>query len=381
MTPSEPRAAATASSAVEAVSHRDAPPSTGAGQFTEYLVECREAILEAIRDLLPQQGRCRPILYDLMLEYPLRQAKALRPALCLATCAALGGRRESVLPTAAALELYHNAFLIHDDVEDGSESRRDGPTLHRRYGMPIAVNVGDAMLAMTLEPLLDNVATVGVGKALRILQTVARMARESAEGQAIELDWIRRDTWDLVDADYVRMVHKKTSWYTFVTPLAVGALVADATPAVDRALRTYGSLLGVAFQIQDDVLNLVTDTGRYGKELAGDLWEGKRTLILLHVLRAAGDTDRARALAILAKPHPALAGASVPPAGVKTEDDVTFLLDLVRRHGSIDYARGVATRWAHRARAAFARVATVIAPSIHRDFLESIVAFVVQRDH
>ena len=90
------------------------------------------------------------------MEYPLREAKGLRPALCIATCRALGGSLEAVLPSAAVLELYHNAFLIHDDVEDGSERRRGMPTLHRDHGAPIAINVGDAMLGLALSPLLDN---------------------------------------------------------------------------------------------------------------------------------------------------------------------------------------------------------------------------------
>jgi geranylgeranyl diphosphate synthase type II len=88
-----------------------------------------------------------------MLDYPLREAKALRPAMCIATCRALGGSTEGVLQSATVLELYHNAFLIHDDVEDESEKRRDGTTLHRAHGVPVAINVGDGMLALALEPL------------------------------------------------------------------------------------------------------------------------------------------------------------------------------------------------------------------------------------
>ena len=86
------------------------------------------------------------MLFNLMLDYPLRDAKALRPALCIATCRALGGQLEEVLPSAAVLEFFHNAFLIHDDIEDQSELRRGAPTLHYAHGVPIAVNVGDAML-------------------------------------------------------------------------------------------------------------------------------------------------------------------------------------------------------------------------------------------
>jgi geranylgeranyl diphosphate synthase, type II len=383
---------------------------------TAYLAEARDLVLDEIRTLMPRDPRTHDVLYGLMLEYPLRHAKALRPALCIATCRALGGRLEAVLRSAAVLELYHNAFLIHDDVEDGSEQRRDRPTLHREHGVPIAVNVGDAMLALALEPLLDNMRLLGMGKALRILQAVARMARVSAEGQAIELDWIRHGDWERSDADYVRMVYKKTSWYTFVTPAVVGAIVAGC-PERMPALRKFASLLGVAFQIQDDVLNLEA-RGPYGKEAAGDLWEGKHTLILMHALRAATPAERERARRILRKQRPAAetvapaarlaelgrllegleAAGGIAPAArqalaaavdrlgaalgdeVKTADDVAFLRALVDRHRSIDYARGVARHWALGARRALDACTTFLSPSVHRDFLSALVDFVVDRD-
>jgi geranylgeranyl diphosphate synthase type II len=341
-----------------------------------YLTECRQLALAELREIIPQRGRCRPILYDLMLDYPLRAAKALRPALCIATCRALGGPLEAVLRSAAILELYHNAFLIHDDVEDGSELRRNRPTLHWTHGAPIAVNVGDAMLALALEPLLDNMRLLGLGKALRIMQTVARMARESAEGQAIELHWIRERRWDLQDADYLRMVYKKTSWYTFITPVTIGGIASGASPAQLTTLRKLAALLGIAFQIQDDVLNLTAEGGAYGKEIAGDLWEGKHTLILMHALRAAGAAERARALAILARPRPTTAPARGP---VKTAADVQVLVTLIERAGSVAHARRVAERFARRAGGILDR-AEWIPPSAHRDFLRGLIDYVVSRD-
>jgi geranylgeranyl diphosphate synthase type II len=340
--------------------------------------------------------------------------------MCIAITRSLGGRLEAALPSAAALEIYHNAFLIHDDVEDGSDFRRQSPTLHRAYGVPIAVNVGDAMLALTLDPLLGNMRTLGLGKALRILQLVSRMARESAEGQAIELDWIRHAHWSLRDADYVRMVYKKTSWYSFVTPLVTGAIIAGASPALIAALRRFGALLGIAFQLQDDILNLTAERELYGKEIGGDLWEGKHTLILLHMMRSVSEAEQTRARAILAKARPeaepdgtpadddggasALVAAlersgrlsaaeserlraglsahrSVRPDHLKTEADVAELLALIDGAGSMEYARAAAFRWASRAQRVFGTLRDALEPSVHRDFLEQLVRFVVGRDH
>jgi geranylgeranyl diphosphate synthase type II len=384
--------------------------------LAEYLRDCRDLVLGELRRIIPSESPEASILYDLMLTYPLRAAKALRPAICIATCRALGGRLEVVLPSAAVLELYHNAFLIHDDVEDLSEKRRDEPTLHQSWGMSIAVNVGDAMLALALSPLLENMKLVGMGKALRILQAVAAMARESAEGQAIELAWIRDGRFDQRDQDYERMVEKKTSHYSFITPMTVGAVAAGESAECIDALGAFARPLGIAFQIQDDVLNLAADEARYGKEIAGDLWEGKRTLILLHAVRVAPPEDRERALAILARPRPrdarsldglARLGATLDalsasgalsaeaesrlrddvaalrrsaPGGEKTAGDVAFLSSLIARTGSVDYARGVARARATEAKAALATLRPWLRPSVHLDFLEALTDYVLQRD-
>ena len=350
--------------------------------------------------------------YNLMRDYPLRRAKALRPALCVATCRALGGTVESVLPTAAALELYHNAFLIHDDIEDGSLLRRDEPTLHVKHGVPIAVNVGDGMLALALAPLLENTRLLGLGKALRVLQLVARMARESAEGQALELGWVRDNRWDLRDEDYLRMVHKKTSYYSFITPMLVGGIAAGAGEGVLRRLFVLAGGMGTAFQIQDDVLNLDGDVAAYGKEIGGDLWEGKHTLILIHMMRNVGAEERAEAAGLLAKERPrsdapeaarrtALLGelcsrgeitaaAKEQIAGEfglsggrpeRSEGDVARLFELIRRAGSLEYAKRVSRRRALAARRTLESTSGWMGRSTHRDVLGALIDFITERDH
>lgn len=374
---------------------------------SEYLEECRALVLDEMAGFVPAGSRYGAVLYDLMLDYPLREAKALRPALCIATCRALGGALEGVLKSAAVLEFYHNAFLIHDDVEDGSEKRRDRPTLHRTHGAPVAINVGDAMLALALEPLLDNMRLLGLGKALRILRAIARMARESAEGQALELAWVQSGNFRLSDRDYLRMVHQKTSHYTFIAPIVIGAMIAGADdPTLFRFAR-FATALGLAFQIQDDILNLASDEAEYGKELLGDLWEGKHTLIVMHALRCATAAERKRALAVLRRRRPSHAGdpeklsllvselersGDLSPravrrlaelgagSGTKTPEDVHFLRKLIARYGSIDYARGVAARRASRAQKNLAELSRGLAPSVHLGFLNDIAAFVIERE-
>jgi geranylgeranyl diphosphate synthase type II len=393
----------------------DAPAATG---IDKYLDECRTAVLTGLNRYLPRETRHSAGLYQKMIDYPFRPAKALRPALCIGTCLAMGGHLDGVLPSAVAFELFHNAFLVHDDVEDGSVLRRHGPTLHTMYGVPIAVNVGDGMLALALEPLLDNVRTLGLAPALRILKSFARMARESVEGQTIELDWIRQRTWDLADLSYLRMVHKKTGWYSFISPLEVGAIAAGAPADLVQSLMRFAMLLGIAFQIQDDLLSLDLSADKFGKDPYGDLWEGKYTLALLHTLRVLPAREREEALGILALPEksPQLDPAQDQdaqhrvrllnriygalelspadqtllfstlvgwPEGRKTKDKVMRLHDLVagRNGASLTHARNIAERHAERARKIFLRDLRRIPDSIHKQFLQSLIDFVIHRAH
>ncbi|MDG5481541.1 polyprenyl synthetase family protein [Mycolicibacterium gadium] len=377
---------------------------TAGNPLDDYLALCKKSCDGEIERLYGPGAHGANGLHDLILDYPMRGGKALRPALSIATCLGLGGHLEAVLPTAATLELYHNAFLIHDDIEDESWWRRGKPTLHVDHGVPIAVNVGDAMLSLSLQPLLDNVERVGLGPALRILRAVAKMTRLTVDGQALELEWIRSNTWRLDDDDYLRMVELKTSWYSFITPLQAGAIAAGAAPEVMAPLESLGRHLGAAFQITDDLLNLRGDPEEYGKEIGGDLWEGKRTLMLLHTLRCAEPDDRERAVAILAKRRPGSDGeleltelldrltargqlSQVGRAEIETQlhghrrseskslNDVQWLYELMNRIGSLKHARDVAA-W-HARKASTALVGLDWFPrSRHRDMLADLVDYV-----
>ena len=373
----------------------------------DYLAECKGACDSEIDRLFAAGQHGSSSLYELILDYPRRGGKALRPALSIATCLGLGGHLEAVLPTAATLELYHNAFLIHDDIEDESWSRRGQPTLHIDHGIAIAVNVGDAMLSLSLQPLLDNVERVGLGPALRILRAVAHMTRQTVDGQALELEWVHSNTWQLDDTDYLAMVELKTSWYSFITPLQVGAIAAAAGPEWLAPLESLGRHLGAAFQITDDLLNLRADPEEYGKEIGGDLWEGKRTLMLLHTLRCAEPGDRDRAVQLLARRRPSADGElglatlldglvargelsrtgqseiaarlqGYRPSESKTLDDIRWLYGLMLSVGSLEHAREVA-RW-HAGKASILLAGLDWFPaSRHRDVLCDLVDYVHRR--
>jgi len=384
--------------------------------IARFLDLIREPVMQGLEDAIPDAGPYASELYEPMLRYPRRRAKLLRPALCIAAAMATGGMLEQALPTAVAIELYHNAFLIHDDVEDRSLQRRGGDTLYRELGMSAAMNVGDGMLALALGPLLENTKVLGLGPALRVLEAMREMAVETAEGQALELDWIRRGVWQLADDDYITMVHKKTGHYTFINPVRLGGLIGGAEPSAAHALDAYATKCGIAFQIADDLLNLQGAEATTGKEWAGDLAEGKRTLILLHALRAATAHERATALEILARPRPEEPSANLlrqraalarlramhdegrlqaeelsdleallateeeegQPDRPKSPEDVAFLFELVRRRGSMEHARRIAVEYSRRARARLEEAA--LPAGQPHEFLEAVAVYAVQRN-
>jgi geranylgeranyl diphosphate synthase type II len=307
-------------------------------------------------------------LHDLVSDYPERGGRALRASLCISSARAFGSSAMAAANSAAALELLHNAFLVHDDVEDGSEERRGKPTLHVLHGVPIAVNVGDALTVLSLRPLLDNRETLGPRLTLRVLEETERMARASIEGQAMELAWRRENSIDLQEADYLRMILRKTCWYTTIYPCRVGALIGTRDGVdLDRYVR-FGFFLGAAFQIQDDLLNLIGDSERYGKELQGDLFEGKRTLMLIRLLERASPEERERLGRILA-----------PERSARTAVDVHWVRSLMDAYGCIEYARQVAHGLAGAAKHEFRAAFGDLPDSQDRRFLEALPAWVIER--
>jgi geranylgeranyl diphosphate synthase type II len=313
-------------------------------------------------------------LYDLLADYPFREGKGLRPAICFAACRAAGGRTEHARISASALELFHNAFLVHDDVEDGSQFRRGKVTLFEMHGVPVAINVGDATSVLAMGLLLENVRTLGVRKALLVLREVERMSRESAEGQAIELNWIRQGLFDLTDRDYVRMAYKKTCWYTVIAPLRIG-VICGTPPGPGAPLDTelvellqLGFHAGIAFQIHDDLLNLEADEVLYGKEISGDLWEGKRTVMLLHFLRTARPRARARALKLLNthRRH-------------KRRGEVIWLHHAMVEAGSLAHGRALAVRYSETALALDRKGLGFLTKTKDRRFLREMLRYVIDR--
>ena len=230
-------------------------------------------------------------LYQLVRSYPSRPGKAIRPSLCLASCRSFGGREDEAFPVAVAIEMMHNAFLIHDDIADGSERRRGRPTLPADHGEALALNAGDALVVLANQLLRQHTRALEPSTADRVLAEFDLMALRTLEGQATELGWRRDRVMDVTPEDYLGLILHKTCWYTTIHPLRVG-LILGAGAGNLHAMVRFGFYLGAAFQIRDDLLNLTGDESIYGKEINGDLYEGKRSLALIHLCGEVRGPDR-----------------------------------------------------------------------------------------
>lgn len=333
------------------------------------LEKCRTRTTDEILRLLPDKQPKRA-LYDLMRDYVTRDGKGLRPTLVIATCLACGGGLDDAVRTAAALEMFHNGFLVHDDIADESTHRRGKPTLHEAHGIGLAVNAGDAMHLFAVDMTLSNLQGVGLSRTLGVIHEILHMCRETVEGQAIELDWIRRNFVPSRDADYSRMSTKKTGWYTCISPCRVGAAAAGVTEPdlLDRFNEAF-RLIGIAFQIQDDVLNLVGETEVYGKEALGDLLEGKRTVMMIHLFRNAPARTIARMQEINATPR------VEKPFSMAEE-----MLAAMEEAGSIQYAIDLADGLAHEGVKRFERDLRFIEENSAKAVLRQVASYVTTRN-
>ena len=315
------------------------PKLTESGNLEEFLKRASTEIERATLEVLPSKEPYKE-LYSIQKDYPLRGGKRFRPALLLLCAEWFGASYEDALPSAVALELFHNFALIHDDIEDSSLFRRGKPTLHHLHGIPLAINAGDSLFGMVYEILLTNRARFGDQKALDIIGLFNQVFRATFEGQAYDIGWVANNYFPSRE-EYFEMIRRKTGVYSGRGPCQLGALIADAPPDILKKVGDFGEALGIGFQIKDDLLNLKEDAGEskeYGKERGGDIREGKRTLITIHMLENLDQKESEKLKAILLK-----------PAEKTLDDDVEWVIEKANRLGSLNSVNNECTNWKNRA--------------------------------
>lgn len=246
-------------------------------KFEVYLTKVNDAISAIPYPKEPSQ-LYQPIAYTMALG-----GKRLRPVLVLMACEAMGGDAAKALNAAVGLELFHNFTLLHDDVMDKAAVRRGQPTVHRRWNENVAILSGDAMLTMASQ----YVARVDETVLQPVLEVFNATAMEIYEGQQWDMDYEHRA--EVTEADYIEMIRLKTS-VLLGCACKMGAIIAGADEANAKALYEMGLNLGLAFQLQDDVLDVWGDEATFGKEIGGDIMNNKKTYLLINALnRAQGD--------------------------------------------------------------------------------------------
>ncbi|MDR2036154.1 MAG: polyprenyl synthetase family protein [Coriobacteriales bacterium] len=236
-------------------------------------------------------------LYAPLASYSANGGKRHRPLICELACGAVGGDTSLITAAAAAIEHFHTAALIHDDIADEATMRRGEPCLHITEGEGLAINAGDLALSQVTGSVLSD-KRLADSIRLRVLEELVEMTTRTIEGQALDIGWARDGRFDLTIDDYLQMARRKTAYYSGSTPLAVGAIVGGGTEEQITALRDFGMASGLAFQIQDDLLNLTGNKELLGKDYRSDITEGKRTLVAVHALQHS--EQRSELTAILA---------------------------------------------------------------------------------
>ena len=255
--------------------------------------------------------------------------KRLRPILCLLVCEGYGGDYRNALPAAAAIELLHNFTLIHDDIEDRSDERHHRATVWRLWGEAQAINGGDALFCLS-QLALQRLAERGLSSA-KVLAAAAALNRAClriCEGQYMDVDFERRAT--VAEDAYMSMTADKTAALIGCS-LELGALVAGAPARERKMMREVGESLGLAYQVQDDVLGVWGEPTVTGKPTADDIRSRKKTLPIVHALALAPLADRERMRALLAKPS-------------LTEAEVVAVVGILEHAGSRIYAERLARR-------------------------------------
>ena len=281
--------------------------------------------------------------------------KMLRPSLALIVSEAVGGSRESALKAGAAIELIHTFSLIHDDIMDDDDMRRGMPSVHKVWGEDVAILAGDTLFSKAFEMIITSKDTTPEQNN-KALATVADACVKICEGQASDMGFEER--YDVSEDEYMEMIFKKTG-ALIAAATKVGAIMGGASDEVIDAMYEYGRLIGLAFQIQDDYLDLASDEETLGKPIGSDIGKGKMTII---AIKGLASDESGRLLEIL-------------KADENSQDEIDEAIEILNNCGAIEYAHNLALESVDKAK----EVLEILPDSSSKQTLVNIADFVLER--
>ena len=258
--------------------------------FTQRYLALKREIdirLESVIDRQKPESLYAPAHYLLQ-----SSGKRIRPILVLLACEAVGGNVSDAYDAGVAVEILHNFTLVHDDIMDNAPSRRGRTTVHTKWDTNTAILVGDELIGVAYKTILGT----GTGDIREIMRVFTDGMIEVCEGQSYDKEYEQRAS---VSADeYLMMISKKTGRLVSMSA-EIGALIGNASEPQRTALHRYASLIGRAFQVQDDLLDVIADENEFGKMIGGDILEGKKTFLLVHAVTRArnGELELLQAVA------------------------------------------------------------------------------------
>jgi len=282
--------------------------------------------------------------------------KMLRPSLSLITAEAVGGQKESALKAGSAIELIHTFSLIHDDIMDQDDMRRGMPSVHKVWGDDVAILAGDTLFSKAFEMIINSKDTTPEQNN-KTLATVADACVKICEGQALDMGFEER--FDVDEDEYMEMIFKKTGALIAAATKA-GAIMGGASDDVVDVMYEYGRLIGLAFQIQDDYLDLASDEETLGKPIGSDIGKGKMTII---AIKGIASDDSGRLLEILKDDE-------------NSQEDIDEAIEILKECGAIEYARKLALDSVNQAK----EILDILPDSSSKQVLLDIADFVLERN-
>lgn len=339
--------------------------SNSNNEVTKILEQYSQDINKEIEDVLSTIG---PVgLKEASIYLTKAGGKMLRPALTVLVSEAVGGSKKDAIKSAAAIELIHTFSLIHDDIMDQDDMRRGKLSVHKVWGEPVAILAGDTLFSKAFELVINSkVDGISLGNESyeRINQTLATVADacvKICEGQAFDMGF--EGNFDVKEDQYIDMIFKKTA-ALIAAATEAGAIMGGANEKITSAMYDYGKLIGLAFQIQDDYLDVVSDEDSLGKPVGSDIAEGKMTLMVVKSLAEANDEDRKRLIEIL-------------KINDTTHKDVEEAINIFEKYGSTQYAYDVAIGNVESAK----QLLEILPDSEAKHALSLIADFVVDRQN